>query len=314
MVMITFSGALGVAFTAGMAWMLIPINQWQMFLFMCAVPSFLVFILRWVINLESPRYLLTSGRYDEALDILWTIAKENETEENMIGVGISCSKRDIRGSFTSLFSRKYALVTLQISALWLLQSTGYWGVTIFLPKYLSRFGVNPYINMFINVCAEVPGLFLVILMVDTRRFGRLRTWYMFSFGTVCSLIFLTFFQTDVEVSVFAVITYFFMVPIYSLLQTYTPEVYPTWLRSTAMVWINFMISIPGMMASFISAKLVSDSRRWLYPLIWAIVFAVQFLIVLTLRKETSQKALEEDNIEEMNESLMSHSKSYGSIE
>ncbi|XP_066600572.1 synaptic vesicle glycoprotein 2B-like [Prorops nasuta] len=84
--MLSFMAAfwtLGNLFVAGLAWSIIPneigvtseaftYNSWRIFLLICAVPSFIVTGLLLLLP-ESPKYLLSCGRYEEALDIFRNI-------------------------------------------------------------------------------------------------------------------------------------------------------------------------------------------------------------------------------------------------
>eukprot|EP00112_Aurelia_sp_Birch-Aquarium-sp1_P012691 Seg2672.5 transcript_id=Seg2672.5/GoldUCD/mRNA.D3Y31 product="Synaptic vesicle 2-related protein" protein_id=Seg2672.5/GoldUCD/D3Y31 len=296
MVTITFCGALGVAYTAGLAWILIETNHWQLFLLLCVIPIFAVFIARIFINAESPRFLLSVGKHNKAMEILERMANQNKKDGILEGVKIVTSEKEKPSQFFNLFQRSHIIQTIQLSAIWFLQSTGYWGVTVFFPKYLTKFGAPVYFDIFVCICAELPGLFLVILMIDNPRFGRIFTLRCFSFGSIISLMLSAFLQTEIAISVLAVITYFFMVPIYSVLETYTPELYPTQLRSMMMSWINIVIAIPGMTTAFLGATIVSSTINWLYPLVWGLVFVFQLLIAFTLSKETLLMSLEKTSI------------------
>ncbi|KAJ8669065.1 hypothetical protein QAD02_000324 [Eretmocerus hayati] len=88
--MLSFMAAfwtLGNLFVAGLAWLIIPqdygykgpnftYNSWRIFLLICAAPSFIVAGLLFLLP-ESPKYLLSRGRYDEALDIFRGIYATN---------------------------------------------------------------------------------------------------------------------------------------------------------------------------------------------------------------------------------------------
>lgn len=71
----------------GLAWLIIPTdigvksasftyNSWRIFLLICAAPSFVVAGLLLLLP-ESPKYLLSRGRYDEALEIFRGIYATN---------------------------------------------------------------------------------------------------------------------------------------------------------------------------------------------------------------------------------------------
>lgn len=80
--MLSFMAAfwtLGNLFVAGLAWLIIPAkidistqsfhyNSWRIFLLICAVPSFVVAALLFLLP-ESPKFLLSKGRNDEAMEI-----------------------------------------------------------------------------------------------------------------------------------------------------------------------------------------------------------------------------------------------------
>lgn len=80
--MLSFMAAfwtLGNLFVAGLAWLIIPneigfvsasftYNSWRIFLLICAAPSFIVAGLLLLLP-ESPKYLLSCGKYEEALEI-----------------------------------------------------------------------------------------------------------------------------------------------------------------------------------------------------------------------------------------------------
>lgn len=80
--MLSFMAAfwtLGNLFVAGLAWIVIPsgigydtpafqYNSWRIFLLICAIPSFIVAALLLLLP-ESPKFLLSRGRHDEALAV-----------------------------------------------------------------------------------------------------------------------------------------------------------------------------------------------------------------------------------------------------
>ena len=83
-----------------------------------------------------------------------------------------------------------------------------------------------------------------------------------------------------------------MVPIYAILNAFTPEIYPTSVRSTAMAMANVVIEIPGLVTPFAGEVLLSlKSTVWLYPVVWASCFGLQFLCTFGLRKETAGEDL-----------------------
>lgn len=92
--MLSFMAAfwtLGNLFVAGLAWLIIPTeigittqffvyNSWRIFLLICAFPSFLVGVLLFFLP-ESPKFLLSCGRTEEAIEIFRNIYKLNTGKE-----------------------------------------------------------------------------------------------------------------------------------------------------------------------------------------------------------------------------------------
>ncbi|KAF5303762.1 hypothetical protein FQA39_LY09835 [Lamprigera yunnana] len=88
--MLSFMAAfwtLGNLFVAGLAWLIIPTdigytssnfvyNSWRIFLLICAIPSFIVAALLYFLP-ESPKFLLSRGRTEEALEIFKKIYSVN---------------------------------------------------------------------------------------------------------------------------------------------------------------------------------------------------------------------------------------------
>lgn len=88
----------------------------------------------------------------------------------------------------------------------------------------------------------------------------------------------------------------FMAPIYSILNTFTPEIYPTAIRSTALGWVYMVSNIPGLITPFIDATLLDSPVVWLYPVVWLMFFVLEFVVMLSIRTETAGKRLS-DNLQ-----------------
>lgn len=108
--MLSFMAAfwtLGNLFVAGLAWLIIPTNigftteyfvynSWRIFLLICALPSFIVAALLLFLP-ESPKFLLSRGRTEEAMEIFREIysintgkSKEEYPVKNLILDDIFC--------------------------------------------------------------------------------------------------------------------------------------------------------------------------------------------------------------------------------
>ena len=170
---------------------------------------------------------------------------------------------------------------------------GYWGVTMYLPEYMSTLGIDPYFNTFSVFVGELPGLCLAMILIEPHMLGRLNCLRFFSFFSALFLLLFAFIEIEVLKAVFVIIVFFFIVPIYSILNTFTPEIFPTDTRSISMAWVYFIISIPSLVTAFLGASLLSSSIKWLYPTVSAGFLGLEFLFTLGLNVETAGKSLKD---------------------
>ncbi|GFR71888.1 synaptic vesicle 2-related protein [Elysia marginata] len=193
-----------------------------------------------------------------------------------------------------LFSPELRGRTLTFTMIWFLEATGYWGVTAYLPAYMSsRLGTHSRLSLFSVFIGEIPGIVLAMLLVERVMLGRIRTLRFFSAMTAASLLLFAAIPHHAAQAASIILCYFSMVPIYSILNTYTPEAFPTDLRSTALAWMNVVIEFPGLVTPFAGATLLSSSLPWLYPIVWAAVFLLQFSLTFNLKVETAGQSLQD---------------------
>lgn len=173
--MLSFMAAfwtIGNLLVASMAWLIIPsklgiysdgfvFNSWRLFLMICAVPSFLVGILLLYLP-ESPKFLLSCGRFEEALAILRGIyvtntGKDSDSypvKELLIDDNLRAELEDVKkpiknkykrmmvdviDNSTQLFKKpilKFTIVSITIN---LTFHIGYYGLMMWFPELFNRF-------------------------------------------------------------------------------------------------------------------------------------------------------------------------------
>lgn len=132
---------------------------------------------------ESPKFLLTQGRCQEAMDVLEYLADKNGVQlclpEKEIWEGLyeteqlqakssTQNQRSFSHKLAFLFARPLWLTTTLVWTLWALCSFGYTVFNGFLPKYLESQGGTPvpvdevYERYVIISAAGIPGSFLGI--------------------------------------------------------------------------------------------------------------------------------------------------------
>ncbi|CAL1541334.1 unnamed protein product, partial [Lymnaea stagnalis] len=287
LVVVTLCGALGAVLAGGFAWLILPRFGWRWFVGACAAPAILLLGYQPFAFFESPRFLFTIGKKSKALKVLKAMGRINKCEIPDLD-NIICPVSDKpKGRLMQLFTGELKIRTLVFSCIWFLQAAGYWGVTAYLPEYMAKLGAEFYFNVFSVFIGEIPGLFLAMILIERYMLGRVRTLRFFSAFTAIALLLFSFIPEHAFKSVLIILCYFSMVPIYSILNAFTPELYPTDVRSTAMAWMNIVIEIPGLITPFVGATLVSCDIPWVYPLTWGCLFVVQCVFTFAIKTETA---------------------------
>jgi MFS transporter, putative metabolite:H+ symporter len=245
---------------------------------------------------ESARYLVSVGRPEEARRILDQVAADN-------GVALPDAQIDVprgeRRSVTlgSLLARGLRRITLTLWATWLLIAFAYYGIFVWLPQVLSdEYGIlNSQLYVFFIAVVQLPGYFSAAWLLE--RWGRLpvlRTYLAIS-GAATFLWAVA--DGTATVLVAAGLMSFFSLGAWAALYAYTPEVYPTQVRTSGMGAASGMARIGGVVAPLVGGALFPVS------LVLALsVFAVAFLLaavaVASMRRETRGQPLSDTLAEE----------------
>ena len=237
---------LGYAFSAISAHFLLPIAGWKSLFYVQAFPALLVVAIRLRIP-ESPRYLLTAGKEQEA----WQVAHEIQrlTEGNydpLSDAEIGLSGEDQRRSFLDglqmLWRDIYRRRTL---ANWFFGfCVGFFefAFIIWLPTTLKNLGYSDEqsVNfpLLINFFA-IPSVFLALYLLQKKGSKLVLTIYPLVAG-VCMLLFGWFLPQIAAQPVLLVLVggviFFFGVTLLGIFPPYSSEVYPTEVRGTGSGW------------------------------------------------------------------------------
>lgn len=193
----------------------------------------------------------------------------------------------------SIFDQRYLRTTLLLSVIYVTETVAYYASGLFIPQVLQNFGVNPFFTAFVGYLGQIPGIALMSIIIEWSGVGRLNSLRLFSLFSVISFLLFAFIRDQIATSVFVVLIYFSMVPMLPLLMTYISEVYPTEIRSFASAYFNNLSCIVGIGCIFASGYLSDMSIPWLFPVVWAAVFLVQFVLALFLNRETLGRELKD---------------------
>ncbi|XP_053232735.1 solute carrier family 22 member 4-like [Podarcis raffonei] len=237
-VRIIFS-TLGVCIFFAIGYMLLPlfayfIREWRMLLLALTVPGVCCVPLWWLIP-ESPRWLISQGRFEEAEIIIRKAAKINGVPAPAIlidPVEIQDMKaKQQQGLLLDLFrTRNIATITVFSLLLWMFTSIGYFGLSLNTPNLHG----DAYLNCFLSAVIEVPAYVIAWLLLRTlpRRYSIAGT--LFLGGGVILFIQLVPPSLNLLSVILVMLGKFGITSAFSMLYVYTAELYPTIVRNMAV--------------------------------------------------------------------------------
>ncbi|XP_075852133.1 organic cation/carnitine transporter 2 isoform X2 [Microcebus murinus] len=235
-VRIIFS-TLGVCIFYAFGYMVLPlfayfIRDWRMLLLALTVPGVLCVALWWFIP-ESPRWLISQGRFEEAEVIIRRAAKINGTAAPSTIFDpselqdLSSKKQPTHSILDLLRTRNIRIVTIMSIILWMTISVGYFGLSLDTPNLHG----DIYVNCFLSAVVEVPAYVLAWLLLRhlPRRYSMATA--LFLGGSV--LLFVQLVPPDLYylATVLVMVGKFGVTAAFSMVYVYTAELYPTVVRN-----------------------------------------------------------------------------------
>ncbi|KAM4826851.1 organic cation/carnitine transporter 2 isoform 1-T1 [Thomomys bottae] len=228
---------LGVCIFYAFGYMVLPlfayfIRDWRMLLLALTGPGVLCAALWWFIP-ESPRWLISQGRYREAEVIIRKAAKINgilapstifdpsELQD------LSSKKQQSYRILDLLRTTNIRTITVMSIILWLTISVGYFGLSLDTPNLHG----DIYVNCFLSAAVEVPAYVLAWLLLQhvPRRYSMATA--LFLGGSV--LLFVQLVPPDLYylATVLVMVGKFGITAAFSMVYVYTAELYPTVVRN-----------------------------------------------------------------------------------
>jgi len=295
--MMAFFGA-GIALSSLWALLTIPTLGWRWALFLTAPFALIGGIMRSVLP-ESPRWLIRAGRPSEAETVLVRIETEvsQSTGRPLAPVIPGRSGQELsarRADPRQLLGVAYRSVTLMLWAAWFAEYGVLYTYQIFLPTILSAEGrsiVNSFRYSVVIYSAVIPGYVLGGYVVEwlDRKYAILLSFVAIAaFGTLFGHS-----RSPAEIMTFAGATVFFISLGSTAIYTYTPELYPTEIRATAMGIASAWGRVGAVTMLLVFGHFFVIHGKSLIFLIIDPILIISLIVVLCVGPPTRGKPLQE---------------------
>jgi len=230
---------IGVLCAGAISYLVLPQIGWRWVFVIEALPALWLFVI-WYFVPESPRWLETAGRKDDANKVMKKIEIEVEKRfgaplppiESIDIVNIA-EKETSKTSFIELWSKIYYKRTMMLWVLWATALFGYYGINIWIGALLvaKGFTVTKSISYVILMTASsIPAVLLTAYLIE--RIGRKPIVICSMIGTAISAYFYGQAPTLTLVITWGMFMQFFLWMMWPSIYAYTPELYPTRMRAT----------------------------------------------------------------------------------
>jgi putative MFS transporter len=281
--------AVGTVAVAGLAFLLVPTFGWRPLLASSALAALLVLWIRLRVP-ESPRYLLAAGRPDEARAVLERMARANGSTLPAGELAPPPPVSD-RPGLAALWAPASRRSTLMLWLAWFAIGLAYYGLFVYLPTIFVERGfsvVRTYGYAFLLALAQVPGYLSAAWLVERR--GRRPTLVAYLTASGAATVLFALAESAALVVVAACVMSFFSLGAWAALYAYTPELYPTRLRTTGMGWASATTRVAATLVTLLGASVLAGSLT-----VALVVFGGAFLaaaaVVALLGGETRDRPL-----------------------
>ena len=277
------------------SYLLIPKFGWQVAFIIGALPALYVFLIRLHMP-ESIRYLISKGKVDEARQIILSLEKK-------LGVASKPFDNEFLDEATPIFklnvftlwTKTFRVRTLMLWIAWFGIVFSYYGIFMWLPSIVFAQGfevVKTFEYVLIMTLAQLPGYITAAFLVDI--IGRRYTLSIFLLMSGVCAYFFGNSTAAYEILGWGAAMSFFNLGAWGVIYTYTPELYPTAIRALGSGWAAGFGRIGGMTAPMLVGILLAGGAYMnSIFLMFASVFVIVSIIVLSLGIESKKKSLEE---------------------
>ena len=178
-------------------------THWNIILGLSTIPSVIVLILRWGTP-ESPHWLMSKGRKEEAMAIAEKYMDE-EQQEDVLNYKHGDTTKN--AGFFDLFKLKHRKSTIFFVTMFIGSSAPYYAMVFFIPHVLEKLGLEDGFTggLFLNVLAVVGTVLCTIFAERVSR--RKMITLPFLISTIALVVIAIFGQLSANVMLICFLTY-----------------------------------------------------------------------------------------------------------
>ncbi|XP_072904188.1 organic cation/carnitine transporter 2-like isoform X2 [Hemitrygon akajei] len=229
---------LGICIFYAIGYILLPvlaylIKDWRMLLLTLTLPQILYIPLWWIIP-ESPRWLFTQGRKEEAEAILKVAARRNGIthvgaifDSTCITVDPTDTKKHSQNYLDLIATTNIKNVTVILLLMWLICTIGYYGLSLSTPNLHG----DPYVNCFISAASEIVVYVIVWWLIRASPRRIVTAILLLLSGSVLLFIQLVPPTLQFVVTILVMIGKSGVTAAFTIIYIYSSELYPTVVRN-----------------------------------------------------------------------------------
>ncbi|XP_033740181.1 organic cation transporter protein-like [Pecten maximus] len=265
-IVIEYFFALGLVILGGVGY---AFREWKWTEITCSAPAAL-FLLYWWFIPESPRWLISQGKIEEANKIIQKAAKVNKVTIPEKILNADSIEEPETGRLWHLFTSRVLLFrTLIIFFNWAVVSMVYYGLSL----NTGNLGGDFYVNFLLSGLVEFPAYTLCLVLLD--RVGRriLHAACMILGGVACIVTLFPMIYADESLQpitvTLAMLGKVGAAAAFAVIYVWSAELYPTVVRNAGMGASSSCARIGGMIAPYIAdlSKVIEGNFGRAVPLV-----------------------------------------------
>ncbi|XP_058163269.1 solute carrier family 22 member 16 [Dasypus novemcinctus] len=231
------------------------VKTWRLYQIVLSVVSAPFALCCWMLP-ETPFWLLSQARYEEAQKIVDKMAKWNRASSCTLSELLSLDHngpadnnlpKGKKPNISDLFCDwNIAIRTLCIWLIWFTGSLGFY----FFSLNSVNLGGSEYLNLFLMGAAELPAYVFVCIGMDKIGRRKVLTLSLISSAVICGVIMGIPQGYHIWSVVASMVGKFTMAAAFGLIYLYTAELYPTIVRSQAVGSGSMMCCVGSIVAPF----------------------------------------------------------------